>query len=62
MLRKPVYPSPYDYDSDADYYEALDEYHRLTSEEYMAEEIDRAYDEYKDRMVMEEMERSSKDQ
>ena len=53
MLRKPVYPNPYNFSSDVDYYEALDEYHRLTSEEYMAEEIDRAYDEYKDRMLME---------
>lgn len=51
MLRKPVYPNPYNYDSDVDYYEALDEYYRLMSPEYEAEEIDRAYDEYVDRML-----------
>ena len=55
-MRKPIYPSPYNYDSDVDYYEALDEYYRLTSPEYEAEAIDRAYDEYVDWMISEKPE------
>lgn len=50
-MRKPVYPNPYNYDSDVDYYEALDEYYRLTSDEYLGEEIDRQYDLYVDEML-----------
>ena len=55
-MRKPIYPSPYNYDSDVDYYEALDEYYRLTSPEYEAEAIDRAYDEYVEWMISEKLE------
>jgi len=50
-VRKPIYPSPYNYDSDVDYYEALDEYYRLSSEKYRAEEVNQAYDDYVARIL-----------
>lgn len=54
MYYKPVPPNPYNYDSDADYYDAVDKYYRLTSEEFEAEAIDEAYDAYVDRLLMDQ--------
>ena len=53
-MQQPLRPSPYDYSSADDYYDALDEYNRLTSEEYLNELADQKYDEYKDRMLFED--------
>ncbi len=57
-MYEPIRPNPYDYPSADDYYEALDEYNRLTSEEYLNELADQAYDAYKDECIMEELRKS----
>ena len=46
-----VPPTPYDYASANDYYEAVDEYQIMTSSERLAEADDLAYELYRDQLL-----------
>ncbi len=47
----PVRPNPYDYASADDYYDAVEEYNRLTSEEYLTEAAEQVYEAYKNQIL-----------